>query len=114
MSAVVFVVDDDVSVRESLELLLRWAGWTPVLCESARAFFAHARPTVPSCLILDVELPDVNGLELQRRMMDRTETPVVFLTAHGDIPMTVRAMKAGAIDFENEPIWMTPPDVLMA
>ncbi len=103
MSATVFVVDDDVSVRESLELLLRWAGWTPVLCESARAFLGHPRATVPSCVVLDVELPDVDGLELQRRLQDRVEMPVVFLTAHGDIPMTVRAMKAGATEFLTKP-----------
>lgn len=102
-NATVFVVDDDVSVRESLELLLQWAGWTPVLIESAQAFLAHEHPTGPACVVLDVELPDINGLELQQRLTDRPEMPIVFLTGHGDIPMSVRAMKAGASEFLTKP-----------
>jgi FixJ family two-component response regulator len=102
-AATVFVVDDDVSVRESLELLLRWAGWTPVLCASAQEFLIQPRPSAPSCLVLDVELPGVSGLDLQARLAERTETPIVFLTGHGDIPMTVRAMKAGAVEFLTKP-----------
>jgi len=108
---VVFVVDDDVSVRESLELLVAQAGWQPDLCASAQEFLARPRPLAPSCLVLDVSLPDLNGLELQKRMgSDRTEMPIIFMTGYGDIPMTVQAMKGGAIEFLTKPV---APEVLL-
>jgi FixJ family two-component response regulator len=101
---VVFVVDDDVSVRESLELLIRSAGWEPQLSASAQEFLARPRAFAPSCLILDVNLPDLNGLELQKRIAaDRIEMPIIFITGYGDIPMTVKAMKAGAVEFLTKP-----------
>ena len=101
---IVFVVDDDVSVRESLDLLIRSTGWRVQTFRSAKEFLAHPRSAVPCCLILDVSLPDLNGLELQRRIAgDRAELPIVFITGHGDIPMTVRAMKAGAVEFLTKP-----------
>jgi len=100
----VFVVDDDVSVRESLELLIRTAGWQPETYPSAEAFLGRPRATVPSCLVLDVSLPDLNGLDLQKRIgTDRSDMPIIFITGHGDIPMSVRAMKAGAIEFLTKP-----------
>ena len=100
----VFVVDDDISVRESLELLIAAAGLRPELFGSAHEFLAHPHPATPSCLILDVGLPDLNGLELQRRIGNsHTITPIIFITGHGDIPMTVRAMKAGAVEFLTKP-----------
>jgi FixJ family two-component response regulator len=101
---IVFVVDDDVSVRESLELLIRSAGWQPELFESAKEFLARPRPFAPSCLILDVNLPDLNGLDLQRRVAsDRSDMPIIFITGYGDVPMTVKAMKAGAVEFLTKP-----------
>jgi FixJ family two-component response regulator len=101
---VVFVVDDDISVRESLELLIESAGWRVELFASAQDFLAHPRTNAPCCLILDVSLPGLNGLELQQRIAaDRVELPIVFITGHGDIPMSVRAMKAGAIEFLTKP-----------
>ncbi|HUC39992.1 MAG TPA: response regulator transcription factor [Gemmatimonadales bacterium] len=103
MTPIVFVVDDDISVRESLELLIRSAGWRVETFTSATDFLAHPRPTVPCCLVLDVSLPDLNGLELQQRLDDRRELPIVFITGHGDIPMSVRAMKAGATEFLTKP-----------
>jgi FixJ family two-component response regulator len=100
----VFVVDDDVSVRESLEGLLRHEGWQPEIFESAQLFLARPRPSTPSCLILDVNLPDLNGLDLQQRVAsDRVDMPIIFLTGYGDVPMTVRAMKAGAAEFLTKP-----------
>ena len=100
----VFVVDDDVSVRESLELLIRFAGWHPVLFASAPEFLDHPRLQAPSCLILDVRLPGLNGLELQKRIAaQRTDMPIIFITGHGDVPMTVTAMKAGAVEFLTKP-----------
>jgi FixJ family two-component response regulator len=103
-SPIVFVVDDDVSVRESLELLIRNAGWEPHLFSSATEFLARPRVIVPSCLILDVSLPDLNGLELQERIAaDRVDMPIIFITGYGDVPMTVRAMKAGAAEFLTKP-----------
>jgi FixJ family two-component response regulator len=99
----VFVVDDDVSVRESLELLTRSVGWRVETFVSAADFLAYPRTSVPCCLVLDVSLPDLNGLELQQRLDDRPELPIVFITGHGDIPMSVRAMKAGAIEFLTKP-----------
>src|SRR5262249_1004487 len=100
---IVFVVDDDVSVRESLELLIRCAGWQPETFASADEFFAHPRVDVASCLVLDVALPDLNGLDVQKRLADRTETPIIFITGYGDVPMTVQAMKAGAVEFLTKP-----------
>jgi FixJ family two-component response regulator len=101
---VVFVVDDDVSVRESLEALIRFAGWQPKTFASAHEFLAHRRSDVPSCLILDVLLPDLNGLDLQQRLTgDQAHLPIIFITGHGDIPMTVQAMKAGAVEFLPKP-----------
>jgi FixJ family two-component response regulator len=101
---VVFVVDDDVSVRESLEPLIRWAGWKPETFSSAQDFLSRPRDETPSCLVLDVELPDLNGLDLQERVAaDRAELPIIFITGHGDIPMSVRAMKAGAAEFLTKP-----------
>src|SRR5918995_389136 len=102
--AVVFVVDDDVSVRESLELLIRSAGWQSETFESAREFLACPRPVVPNCLILDVNLPDLNGLDLQQFVsVERTDMPIIFVTGYGDVPMTVKAMKAGAAEFLTKP-----------
>jgi FixJ family two-component response regulator len=102
--SIVFVVDDDVSVRESLEALLRHEGWNPEIFESAQQFLARPKPATPSCLILDVNLPDLNGLDLQQRLApDRTDMPIIFLTGFGDVPMTVRAMKAGAAEFLTKP-----------
>jgi FixJ family two-component response regulator len=101
---IVFVVDDDISVRESLELLILAAGWQPETFASAQEFLAHPRALVPSCLVLDVALPDFNGLDLQKRLaVDRSETPVIFITGYGDVPMSVRAMKAGAVEFLTKP-----------
>jgi FixJ family two-component response regulator len=103
MTPVVFVVDDDVSVRESLEPLIRCAGWQAETFASAQEFLDRPRLTVPSCLVLDVSLPDLNGLDLQKRIVDRTNMPIIFITGHGDVPMTVRAMKAGAVEFLTKP-----------
>jgi FixJ family two-component response regulator len=101
---IVFVVDSDPSVRESLELLIRAAGWQAETFASAREFLARPRSVVPSCLILDVTLPDLNGLELQERIAsERTDMPVIFLTASADIAITVRAMKRGALEFLTKP-----------
>jgi FixJ family two-component response regulator len=102
---IVFVLDDDVSVRESLEALIRFAGWEVVTFASAGEFLARPRLLSPSCLVLDVSLPDINGLELQQRMVaDRTAMPIIFITGHGNVPMSVRAMKAGAIEFLTKPV----------
>jgi FixJ family two-component response regulator len=101
---IVFVVDDDVSVRESLELLIRFAGWQPEVFASAEDFLVHPRVLAPCCLILDVSLPDLNGLELQKLVAsDGTDMPIIFITGYGDIPMTVQAMKAGAVEFLTKP-----------
>ena len=102
-TAIVFVVDDDISVRESLELLIKTAGWRPETFPSARDFLARPRATVPCCLVLDVTLPGLNGLELQQKLTERTEMPIIFITGYGDVPMTVRAMKAGAVEFLTKP-----------
>jgi FixJ family two-component response regulator len=102
---IVFVVDDDVSVRESLELLIRCAGWQPEIFASAQAFLARPPDETPSCLLLDIELPGLNGLELQERMAaEHSAMPIIFITGHGDIPRTVRAMKAGAVEFLTKPL----------
>jgi FixJ family two-component response regulator len=101
----VFVVDDDVSVRESLELLISCAGWQPRIFESAQEFLAHPRVLAPSCLVLDVSLPGLNGLDLQKRIAaDRMDMPIIFITGHGDVPMTVQAMKGGAAEFLTKPL----------
>ena len=101
---VVFVVDDDVSVRESLELLIRCEGWHPETFASADEFLARPRAMAPSCLVLDVSLPGLNGLDLQKRIAGHQfEMPIIFITGHGDVPMTVQAMKAGAIEFLTKP-----------
>jgi FixJ family two-component response regulator len=101
---IVFVVDDDVSVRESLELLIQSAGWRPQTFASAQEFLARPRLLAPSCLVLDVSLPDLNGLDLQQRIApDRIDMPIIFITGYGDVPMTVRAMKAGAVEFLTKP-----------
>src|SRR5262249_26017875 len=103
-TSTVFVVDDDISVRESLELLIADAGWHPVLCASAQEFLVAPRPRSASCLVLDVSLPDLSGLELQQRIGTRADMPIIFITGHGDIPMTVRAMKGGAVEFLTKPV----------
>lgn len=104
VTPVVFIVDDDVSVREAIELLVEHAGWRPEAFSTAQEFLARARPKCPNCLILDVSLPDLNGLELQQRIAgDRSEMPIIFITGRGDIPMTVQAMKAGAVEFLTKP-----------
>ena len=101
---IVFVVDDDISVRESLELLIRNAGWQPETFASAQDFLACSPALVPSCLVLDIRLPGLNGLELQKRIAaDRRGMPIIFITGHGDVPMTVQAMKAGAVEFLIKP-----------
>jgi FixJ family two-component response regulator len=101
---IVFVVDDDVSVRESLELMISSAGWQPETFSSAREFLSRPRVHAPSCLILDVNLPDLNGLDLQTRVAgERIDMPIIFITGYGDVPMTVRAMKAGAVEFLTKP-----------
>jgi FixJ family two-component response regulator len=104
VTPIVFVVDDDISVRESLEALIAESGWRAELFASAQGFLARAFPPGPSCLVLDVSLPGLNGLELQQRMAaECTAMPIIFITGHGDIPMTVRAMKAGALEFLTKP-----------
>src|SRR6266851_8426862 len=101
---IVFVVDDDISVRESLELLIRFEGWQPETFASAQEFLARPRVFVPSCLVLDVSLPGLNGLDLQKRVaVERIDMPIIFITGHGNVPMTVQAMKAGAVEFLTKP-----------
>jgi len=100
---IVFVVDDDVSVRESLELLIGTAGWRAETFASAQEFLTRPRPAVPCCLVLDLSLPDLSGLELQEQLAERADTPIIFITGHGDVPTTVQAMKAGAIEFLTKP-----------
>jgi FixJ family two-component response regulator len=104
LSPIVFVVDDDVSVRESLELMIQHQGWHAETFASAQEFLDRPRELLQSCLILDVSLPGLNGLDLQQRIgVDRTYMPIIFITGQGDIPMTVRAMKAGAVEFLTKP-----------
>jgi FixJ family two-component response regulator len=104
-AAVVFVVDDDISVRESLESLITWSGWRAETYESAQDFLARPRLTSPCCLVLDVSMPGLSGLELQELIAaERVDMPIIFITGHGDIPMTVQAMKAGAVEFLTKPI----------
>jgi FixJ family two-component response regulator len=101
----VVVVDDDVSIRESLELLIQNEGWQPALFESAQEFLARLPAIVPNCLILDVNLPDLSGLDIQQRISDeRSSIPIIFITGYGDIPTSVRAMKAGAAEFLTKPL----------
>jgi FixJ family two-component response regulator len=103
-SPIVFVIDDDVSVRESLELLIACEGWQPETFASAQEFLDRPRALVPSCLVLDVSLPGLNGLDLQNRLaVERIDMPIIFVTGHGDIPMTVQALKAGAVEFFTKP-----------
>jgi len=102
---VVFVVDDDVSVRESLELLIRYAGWRAETFASAQEFLARPPVDGASCLVLDVSLPGLSGLDLQKHVAsDRADMPIIFITGHGDIPTTVQAMKAGAVEFLTKPL----------
>jgi FixJ family two-component response regulator len=100
---IVFVVDDDVSVRESLEGLIRSEGWEVETFSSAEQFLARPRALTPSCLVLDMTLPELNGLDLQKRVADRSDMPIIFITGYGDVPMTVQAMKAGAAEFLTKP-----------
>jgi len=101
---IVFVVDDDVWVRESLETLISDEGWRPQTFASAQEFLDRPRALVPSCLLLDISLPGLNGLELQKRIAgERTAIPIIFITGHGDVPKTVQAMKAGAVEFLTKP-----------
>ena len=108
---IVFVVDDDISVRESLESLIADAGWRPEVFASAEQFLDRPRQPCPSCLVLDVSLPDLNGLEVQKRLADRIDLPIIFISGHGDIPMTVQAMKAGAVEFLTKPF---APEMLLS
>jgi len=102
---IVFVVDDDISVRESLESLIRGEGWQPETFSSGHEFLARPRALVPSCLVLDCILPGLNGLELQKRVaVERTDMPVIFITGCGDVATTVQAMKAGAVEFLTKPL----------
>ena len=102
---IVFVVDDDVSVRESLESLIRCEGWRSEAFQSADEFLARPRAATPSCLVLDLTLPGLNGLELQERIAgDRSDMPIIFISGYGDVPKTVRAMKAGAVEFLTKPL----------
>jgi FixJ family two-component response regulator len=104
-SPTIFVVDDDVSVRESLEFMIRKHGWYPETFISAHEFLARPRLLAPSCLVLDFSLPGLNGLELQKRVaVEMPYMPIIFLTGYGDIPMTVQAMKAGAVEFLTKPV----------
>ncbi len=101
----VFIVDDDISVRESLEALVHCAGWQPETFACAQAFLARPRVLAPSCLVLDISLPDLSGLELQKRIgADRIGMPIIFITGYGDVATTVEAMKAGALEFLTKPL----------
>jgi FixJ family two-component response regulator len=101
---IVFVVDDDVSVRESLEALIRFAGWQPETFATAQEFLTHPRVFAPNCLVLDVSLPDLSGLDLQKRIgVERADMPIIFITGYGDVPMSVQAIKAGAVEFLTKP-----------
>jgi FixJ family two-component response regulator len=112
LTPIVFVVDDDVSVRESLELLIRHEGWQPETFESAQKFLDYPRVSTPNCLVLDVSLPGLSGLDLQTLVAgERSDMPIIFITGHGDVPMTVQAMKGGAVEFLTKPF---NDDVLLA
>jgi FixJ family two-component response regulator len=111
-SPIVFVVDDDISVRESLEVLIRHEGFEVETFSSAQEFISRPRAFLPSCLVLDISLPGLNGLELQKRVAgERSDMPIIFITGHGNIPMTVQAMKAGAVEFLTKPF---SDDVLLS
>jgi len=102
---VVFIVDDDVSVRDSLELLVQSANWKPEIFASAQEFLNHPRKLVPSCLVLDLSLPGLNGLELQKQLaVEHIGMPIIFISGYGDVPKTVQAMKAGAVEFLTKPL----------
>jgi FixJ family two-component response regulator len=103
VTPVVFVVDDDISVRESLELLILSESWRVEAFGSAEEFLSRPRLAAPSCLLLDLSLPNLNGLDLQKRISDRTDMPIIFITGYGDIPTSVQAMKAGAVEFLTKP-----------
>jgi FixJ family two-component response regulator len=108
----VFVIDDDISVRESLELLIGSAGWQPILFDSAQSFLAATPVAGPSCLVLDVNMPGINGLDLQSLITKGgNRTPIIFVSGFGDVPMTVKALKGGALDFLTKPI---DPEALLA
>jgi len=109
-AGVVFVLDDDISVRESLELLIRAAGWEPRLFATAAEFLAELPPALPSCLVLDMALPDLDGLDVQKRIAGRQDMPVIVITGYGSVAMTVEAMKAGAAEFLTKPF---PDGVLL-
>jgi FixJ family two-component response regulator len=109
---IVFIVDDDVRVRESLVELLEAHGIAAMTFGSAGEFVAADKPDIPACLILDVELPDINGLDLQGQIAESGHPPIVFITGHGDIPSSVRAIKRGALDFLTKPFSDT--DVIAA
>jgi FixJ family two-component response regulator len=100
---IVLIVDDDRSVRESVQTLLKACGIFAVAFETAADYIAYPKPDVPTCLIFDVELPDINGLDLQKLIGDGYHPPIIFITGHGDIPSSVRAIKAGALDFLTKP-----------
>ena len=104
LTPIVFVVDDDISVRESLELLIRTEHWEVETFISAEEFLSHPRPATPCCLVLDLTLPNLNGLDLQKQIAGRSEMPIIFITGYGDIPASVRAMKAGAVEFLTKPL----------
>lgn len=109
---IVFVVDDDISVRESLDLLIQSVGWQPETFSSAQDFLVRSRTTVPSCLVLDISMPGLNGLELQKRVAaEQPDVPIIFITGHADVPKTVQAMKAGAVEFLTKPF---KDDVLLS
>jgi FixJ family two-component response regulator len=111
-ACVVFVVDDDVSVRESLALLIRASGWEPRTFESAQAFLDHPRARIPSCLLLDLSMPYIDGLTLQDRLVTQNpDLPIIFVTGHADVPKTIQALKAGAVEFLTKPL---QADVLIA
>jgi FixJ family two-component response regulator len=109
-ASIVFVVDDDISVRESLELLIQSEGWQPETFSSARDFLERSPTPAPSCLLLDISMPGLNGLELQKRVAaEHPDLPIIFITGHGDVPKTVQAMKAGAVEFLTKPF----PDAVL-
>jgi FixJ family two-component response regulator len=102
---IVFIVDDDISVRESLELLVRNENWKPETFACAQEFLDHPRTLVPNCLVLDLSLPGLNGLELQKQLaLERIDMPTIFITGYGDVPKSVQAMKAGALEFLTKPL----------
>jgi FixJ family two-component response regulator len=105
VTPIVFIVDDDISVRESMELLIRDENWQPKTFASAQEFLDHPRKRVPSCLVLDLSLPGLSGLELQKQLtVEHIDMPIIFITGHGDVPQSVQAMKAGALEFLTKPL----------